>query len=351
MLQQLELLPVSVLQSSLNQEQSSILDIIGVKIPFETPFYLFILPEDLNENSGKYIHFVGYQMKSPGPAFWGYMTKDGKTINLNGSCYYRTNMLNDLLKQWKKNGFQYVSGSVKNRSSERINVYANTEINNFDKMEERKKIASYYRNEIPKPKDVDHKSIQSFMVEIDSLENEEKWDEIINILAGIDKEGTFINPKNIMFVRYEDYERYKAFLALYQNKITLQNFQKLYPWKYTLDMMYKVIFDTFGIKGSKKEELNKDVSYLDKLGNVLNILEKAIENYENGLNKIDITANYRQIESIIVNFFKLIETRKLKINPTLPCPLMKDCINLDGSWDMETPTCKVYYFPKEGELL
>lgn len=330
---------------SQDQAREDVLDVIGVKIPFESPFYLFFFVDDLIDQDTDWVSFIGYQMKSPGPAFWGRISKsEGKPILMKGSCIYRTNILNQMVKQWKANGFQYGAGSVKDRSKERIKYNMGDTKKGFDEMVELKTIASYNRGEINKlPSNIDPEKLNIF--------NQIDLDDLVNLHINIDREGTR-EKGNILFLTYKDYERYKAFLALEEGNITKEQFNILYPWEHTLDMMEQIIYKDLNIPMEDLHQFGMlKLDYPQEYKKYLSILKKSIENYEKGLNRIDPTALVDIIYEQILNFFQMLETGKIKISPKEQCPELSTCLKLDGSIDENIETCQVYLYPSNLEKL
>lgn len=353
-MQRLEILTAqaSLPTQTLSDAKEEILDIIGVKIPFESPFYLFFFVDDLINNDEDWVHFIGYQMKSPGPAFWGRLHKTGEQpIQMKGSCTYRTNLIGQMVKQWKANGFQYGSGSVKDRSIERIIYYLRDDTKNgFDEIEQLKTIASFYRGEIDKlPSSIDKTKVKDFMRKMELMELNDPED-IIRTHSKIDREGT--NKKRsrkkgiINFINYKEYERYKAFVALEEGKITKKQFETLFPWEYTLDLMEQIIYDDLEIDRENRE-IGSDIKndYKQDYKIYVTNLKKSIDNYEEGLNRIDPTALINKISQQVKNFFYKLEQRKIKILPKEPCPELKNCLNLDGTINQSIETCEVYFYP------
>jgi hypothetical protein len=201
---------------------------IGIEIPFQNPYYFFFSIEDLSDENEDNVYFVGYEMKSPGPAFWGYVDKEHYHITIKGSCWYRTNLLNDMVKQWKRNNLKYTGSAVKNRSYPRIE-YELKDLNkkykmDFTQFEEEKYFASFYRGEI-EWKDIrngDNMKWNRFLEKIGKMTERQK----IDYIKEIDKKNPYetieIDEKQVQVPKIlsdPDYQRYKAFWALLDNKI------------------------------------------------------------------------------------------------------------------------------------
>ena len=345
-----------------DQSKESIRDMIGIQIPFEYPYYLFFSVEDLADDSEDNIYFVGYEMKSPGPAFWGYIDKENYKITIYGSCIYRTNLLNNIVKQWKRNNLRYIGSSIKNKQYPRIK-YNLDDLNkkynmNFSDFEEEKYITSYLRREIEKkdlPKDLDEKKLKGFLLRaemkdeleiIDWIKEIDKKNSYVTI--HLDKDKTFDVPQILVT---PDYERYKAFYALLTSKITEKQFRKLYPWEYTLDILDQLMYDFFRYSKNKVDdgyfwdiyEDEKDLFLLELLNQILI--------YEDNMNRVDTM--FKTMKKMLDLFFDQIQTKKLKIIPTETCPDITNCETLSGDIDKSDKSCMVYYYPegwKRGNL-
>jgi hypothetical protein len=330
-----------------DQEKDRIRDMIGIQVSFRSPYYLFFCIEDLTDEKEDNVYFVGYEMKSPGPAFWGYMDKENYKITIFGSCWYRTNLLNNMVKQWKKNNLKYVGASIQNK------VYPRTTylLNDLDKkynmtfgeFDDEKYIASYFRGEIDKkdlPKDLDKKKLDIFLKRMEEMNRNEK----ITQLKKIDKKNDYVTLENYMvpvILSIPDYERYKAFHALLTNKINLKQFHKVFPWKYTLDVLDSLMYDFF--------ETSPEIGVNDYFWNLyeedtqdfLGELYKQILIYEKNMNRIDEVNQF--FKKLINEFFNQLQTRKIKIRPSENCPELIDCIS-DGR-PIDKKSCMVYEYP------
>jgi translation elongation factor P/translation initiation factor 5A len=391
-MQRLELLTGKASRQESTQTREDVLDIVGVKIPFEAPFYLFFFVDDMLNNEKESVSFIGYQMKSPGPAFWGRMSKNkNQPIHIKGSCTFRTHLLNTMVKQWKLNGFKYGSGSVKDRQIERIGYYIQDNDIKFDKLETLKTLASFHRGEITKLassliNDENDKILRAFRAV-----EEKDPQALIRIFIGIDRKGSRVKnqitiepkpdsdsesdleyvddepeyefkeertPEKIKvetpnIINYQDYLRYKAYLSLEKGKISKNQFKILYPWEKTLELMDQVIYQDFGIQKEKKGKEFK-VVYPRKYEKYIEKLSNAIQSYEKGLNRVDPDPFVKIIIHQVQDFFHQLETGKIKISPKEQCPEINDCLALDGSIDETIETCKIYYYPnktKRGEDL
>lgn len=337
-----------------DQSKETIRDMIGIQIPFQYPYYLFFSIEDLTDESEDNVYFVGYEMKSPGPAFWGYIDKLNYKITIYGSCIYRTNLLNDIVKQWKRNNLKYIGSSIKNKQYPRIKYG----VNNLDTkyhmkysdFEDEKYMASYFRGEIDKkdlPKDLDEMKLKKFLSKSELMED----DQIIDWMKEIDKmnfyidipihsQKTFQVPEILVT---PDYDRYKAFYALLTDKITEKQFRKLYPWEYTLDVFDSLLYDFFGYKKTIDEGYFWDI-YDDEKDLFLIELLKQILNYEDNMNRVDTM--YRTMKEMLDIFFNQIQTKKLIINASDKCPEISQCETLNGDIDLNDKSCMVYFYPE-----
>lgn len=340
-----------------DQEKDKIRDMIGIQIPFRFPYYLFFSVEDLTDESEDNVYFVGYEMKSPGPAFWGYVDKENYKITIFGSCWYRTNLLNDMVKQWKKNNLKYAGASIRNKIYPR-SIYNMNDLEmrykmGFSDFEEEKYMASYLRNEITKkdlPKDLDEKKLDLFLRKMRKLDNED----LIEALKKIDEKNhyevvkadtkSFRVPK---IITVPDYDRYKAFYALLTNKITRKQFERLYPWEYTLDILDSLLYDFFGYDVEVGSNQYFWDMYVEEKDLFLGELYNQIQIYEKNMNSVD--GVYRFLNDILNEFFKQIQTRKLKITPSESCPKISECMTGDieryGEIDTSDKSCMVYYYP------
>jgi hypothetical protein len=338
-----------------DQSKEAIRDMVGIQIPFQYPYYLFFSIEDLTDDTEDNIYFVGYEMKSPGPAFWGYIDKENYKITIYGSCIYRTNLLNDIVKQWKRNNLKYIGSSIKNKQYPRIK-YDVDDLNkkyqmSYSEFEEEKYLASYFRDEISKkdlPKDLDEKKLKKFFLHSEWMNEEEimEWMKEIDkknfyLTIPLDQEKTFEVPRILVT---PDYERYKAFYALLTNKITEKQFRKLYPWKYALDVLDMLLYDFFGYKKSKLEDVYFWDMYEDEKDVFLDELLNQIRIYEDNMNRVDTT--YRMMKDMVDVFFEAIQSRKLKIVATESCPEISQCETLSGGIDQTDKSCMVYYYPE-----
>ena len=349
-----------------DQEKDKIRDMIGIQLPFQYPYFLFFSVDDLTNDEEDYIYFVGYEMKASGPAFWGYVDKENNDITINGSCQYHTNILNDMVKQWKANNLKYVAGSIKNKQYPRIqydldnldDIYKM----NYSDFEDQKYMVSYYRGEIDMkdlPKDLDKNKIKKFLNKMELLETDPS--EVIEFIKRIDGMNHYLeipndSQKNKMFrvpriITTPDYERYKALYALFSNKITQNQFNKLYPWIYTLNVMNSLLYDFFGYKEEFGETQYFWDIYKDEMDAFLGELYNQLVEYETKMNRIDTT--YKTMMKIVNTFFDQIQKRKIKIHPTNKCPAIYDCMKMSGEIDTSNKECKVYYYPdgyKRGKL-
>jgi hypothetical protein len=77
------------------------------------------------------------------------------------------------------------------------------------------------------------------------------------------------------------------------------------------------------------------------------MLYQEIVKYEKNMNNID--GVYKDLNRILNEFFKQIQTRKIKISPTEDCPKISDCMirNLSEEDQIDTSdrSCMVYYYP------
>ena len=338
-----------------DHNKESIRDMIGIQIPFQYPYYLFFSIEDLTDDTEDNIYFVGYEMKSPGPAFWGYIDKENYKITIYGSCIYRTNLLNNIVKQWKRNNLKYIGSAIKNKQYPRIQY----DLNDLDKkyhmsysdFEDEKYIASYLRGEIEKkdlPKDLDEKKFKKF-ISLSEIKGEE---EMIEWMKEIDrknyyldiplnKENTFQVPEILVTT---DYERYKAFYALLTNKIMEKQFRKLYPWEHSLDVLDDLMYEFFGYKKSTETEGYFWEIYEDEKDLFLIELLKQILMYEDKMNRVDTI--YDMMKDILNVFFDEIQKKKIKITPTEKCPEISMCETLSGDIDTSDKSCMVYFYPE-----
>jgi hypothetical protein len=336
-----------------DQKRNEIRDMIGIEIPFQNPYYLFFSIEDLSDENEDNVYFVGYEMKSPGPAFWGYVDKEDYHITIKGSCWYRTNLLNDMVKQWKRNNLKYTGSAVKNRSYPRIE-YELKDLNkkykmDFTQFEEEKYFASFYRGEI-EWKDIrngDNMKWNRFLEKIGKMTERQKIDYIKEIDKKNQYETIEIDEKQVQVPKIlsdPDYQRYKAFWALLDNKITKKQFEKLYPWNDTLEILNSLIYDFFG----QVEEIGTQEYFWElypkETKEFLKALLEQITIYETKMNRIDST--YSFMVDILNEFFEQLQTRKIKINPTENCPTITDCETLSGDFDKSVEACKVYYYPE-----
>jgi hypothetical protein len=349
---------------SYDHAKESIRDMIGIHVPFKHPYYLFFSMEDLSDPSEDNVYFVGYEMISPGPAFWGYIDKEDHQITIYGSCIYRTNLLNNIVKQWKRNQLQYIGASIKNKQYPRLKFHSdNLDVRlnmKFSDFEDEKYMASFIRGEIEKkdlPKDLDQNKLKKFIT-TSELWSEKDW---ILSMKAIDLKNSYIqvplDDKNFFEVPKilvtPDYERYKAFYALLKNIITEKQFRKLYPWEYSLDVLDQLMYDFFNYPKSRgiEEDGYFWETYIDEKDLFLNELLNQIHIYEDQMNRIDTV--FQKMKNMLDTFFKAIETRKLKIIPTQMCPQITDCEKLSGDIDKSDKSCMVYYYPeglKRGNL-
>ena len=65
-----------------DKKREDIIDLVGIKVNFNNPYYLFFSKPDLLDSTSQEVYFIGYEMKNRSPAFWGYI----KEITGN---YYR----------------------------------------------------------------------------------------------------------------------------------------------------------------------------------------------------------------------------------------------------------------------
>jgi len=337
---------------------------IGIQIPFQYPYYLFFSIEDLTNDTEDNVYFVGYEMKSPGPAFWGYMDKENYKITIYGSCIYRTNLLNDIVKQWKRNNLKYIGASIKNKQYPRIKY----DLDDLDKkynmkysdFEDEKYMASYLRGEIDKkdlPKDLDEKKLKKFLSKSEIKDDIEiiYWmkeidekNSYVDIPIPSDKSKTFRVPQILVT---SDYERYKGFYALLTNKITENQFRRLYQWEYSLDVLDMLLYDFFGYPKSKIDEGYFWDIYEDETEMFLIELLNQILIYEDNMNRVDTM--YQMMKNMLDVFFDAIQKRKLKIVATQSCPQISECETLSGDIDKLDKMCMVYFYPegyKRGNL-
>jgi hypothetical protein len=349
---------------SLDQSKDAIRDMIGIQIPFQYPFYLFFSIQDLTDPAEDNVYFVGYEMKSPGPAFWGFIDKESYHITIYGSCIYRTHLLNNIVKQWRRNNLTYTGASIKNKQYPRLQ-YGLDNLDQiyfpkFSDFEEEKYMASYLRGEIEKkdlPKDLDEKKLKKFISTFE-LMDEREWIKSLKVIdhknsyiqIPLDQENFFEVPKIIVT---PDYERYKAFYALLKNIITEKQFRKLYPWEYTLDVLDELMYDFF--KYPKSQGIEEDgyfwQNYTEETNLFLKELLDQIQIYETQMNRVD--AAVQTMGTLLNAFFDAVQTRKLKIVPTQACPAITDCERLSGDIDTSDKSCMIYYYPeglKRGNL-
>jgi hypothetical protein len=350
--------------TSFDQSKDAIRDMIGIQIPFQYPFFLFFSIEDLTDPTEDNIYFVGYEMKSPGPAFWGFIDKENYHITIYGSCIYRTHQLNNMVKQWRRNNLTYTGSSIKNKQYPRLK-YGLDNLDriyfpNFNDFEEEKYMASYLRGEIEKkdlPKDLDEKKLKKFL-SIFELMDEREW---IESLKKIDHKNSYVQiqwgQQNYFdvpeIIVTPDYERYKAFYALLKGIITEKQFRKLYPWDYTLDVLDELMYDFFHYPKSRGVEEDGYFwqIYSDEQDLFLEELLNQIHMYEDQMNRVDTV--FQTMKNILDVFFDAIQKRKLKIIPTQACPPITDCEKLSGDIDKSDKSCMVYYYPeglKRGNL-
>jgi hypothetical protein len=340
-----------------DQDKDKIRDMIGVHVPFQSPYYLFFSIEDLTDDTEDNVYFVGYEMKASGPAFWGYIDKENDQITIFGSCRYRTNLLNDMVKQWKKNNLKYGGASIRNKIYPRMTYQLNDldrKYNmTFTEYEEEKYISSYYRGEIERknlPKDIQENKISDFVKRMDRLDEEGLIEQIKKIDAKTNYVSVPFHGKYFLvpiIITVPDYERYKAFYAFITNKITFKQFKRLYQWEHTLDVMNALMYDFFGYEVEIGSEEYFWEMYENETDMFTDMLYQEIVKYEKNMNNID--GVYKDLNRILNEFFKQIQTRKIKISPTEDCPKISDCMirNLSEEDQIDTSdrSCMVYYYP------
>jgi hypothetical protein len=347
-----------------DQIKEEIRDMIGIQIPFRYPFFLFFSIEDLTDPTEDNIYFVGYEMKSPGPAFWGFIDKDNYHITIYGSCIYRTNLLNNIVKQWGRNNLTFTGSSIKNKQYPRLQ-YAIDNLDqiyypNFSDFEEEKYMASYIRGEIEKkdlPRDIDENKLKKFLSTFELLDEMGR----IQLLKKIDYKNSYVpisldgdkffNVPKILVT--PDYERYKAFYAFLRGIITEKQFRKLYPWEYTLDVLDDLMYDFFHYPRGKgiEEDGYFWQNYMEDKELFLDELLNQIHIYEDQMNRVDTA--FQTMKNLLDVFFEAIQTKKLKIIPTENCPAITDCERLSGDIDTTDKSCMIYYYPeglKRGNL-
>lgn len=258
-------------------------------------------------------------------------------------------MLASMIKEWKKSGYILGSAAVKNKIAETNKLIVLGEQMDYspEQIRVKKALASYLRNEISE-KELDRITI-GYTGKLDTIVGDE---EIYDLALEADKisfykehsRPSFSTP---IFAIYQDYARFKAFYALYNNKITRSQFDKLYPWKYTLEVFNDLLYFYFRYKKPKVDPLEDS----EETGNFMEDfpretelfmeeLDKQLKEYENilnGTNKYHVSKEVQKYSNL---FFTSVEKRLLKINPEKACPEYKTC---EESRDPET--CAVYFYP------
>jgi hypothetical protein len=268
-----------------------------------------------------------------------------------------------MVKEWKSY-LKYSGSSIKNKEYPRIKY----DVKNLDSkykmkfsdFEDEKYISSYYRKEIDKkdlPKDIDNSKINKFLSRMELVEDVSE--ELIETIKEIDKKNAYniIKDKELSFqvpkiITIPDYERYKAFHALLTNKITENQFRKLYPWPYTLNVLNSLLYDFFDRK--EQPSTNKFFwnIYPDDTDLFLGELWISLSNFEDKINRKDVVDNL--LKPLVNEFFVQIEERKIKIIPTSKCPEISQCMRLSGDIDTTDKSCMVYYYPqgyKKGKVV
>lgn len=343
-----------------DKTRDEIIDLVGINLPFVNPYYIFFSLNELMDDSEPEVYFIGYEMKPSGPSFWGYIDKKTKSITIDDSCIYKTYMLNDMVKAWKSSNYVFGVAAVENRMEKNLLFRAmKSEATNNMSYEEFRRIkisAAYLRGEI----DV-NEMMRKYRLKPENLEKFLEEDDAINFIEYADKltPTTDISINGVAFkmpelLTQEDYSRFKAYYALKNNSITQNQFNKIYPWEYTLDIFNNLLYYYFNYEKPPINDIEESLEtgdfendYPGEMKLFLNELNKSILRYEEHLNRFDLSNDLsrksigKEVKKFSEIFFTNIQNRNIKFNPTTYCPTFEYC-NLTKNVD----ECKVYFYPE-----
>ena len=93
---------------------------LGVRAPLADPFLFFVRMDDLTNPRGKYIYYFGYSMGKKKIVLWGVYDRRDDEFIIESRCRYHPSDLISISRNWKNNGFSYLSNSVLDRGRQKI---------------------------------------------------------------------------------------------------------------------------------------------------------------------------------------------------------------------------------------
>lgn len=336
-----------------DKSRDAIIDMIGINLPFDSPYYIFFSAKELFDESEPEIYFMGYQMKASGASFWGYINRSTQNIVIDDSCTYKVQMLMDMLKQWKRNNFILSATSTTNRISANMEfIYQYKDEKNYFENFQKAMISYFYRSEMEEkdiPKDVDRNLLKKI---ISSWELKDENDILVE-MYDIDSTMVFVERRDNKLIKFSDYysyARFKAYYALCTGKITQAQFDKLYPWPYTTNIINRMIYDFNNMKLPVLSEIEENletgnfaIDYPKEFENFLIYLNTSLKFHEDSLNLTtpDNNAKSDKIQKWTNLLLNSIQERRIKISPVKQCPFIKECYGRE-----EEEECKIYNYPE-----
>ena len=121
---------------------------LGIVVPLEFPFNLFLNLKHLANPSIRFVYFYIYSLGKKRIVIWGVYDESTQKFIIDGSCKYQTLELANLIKTWKNYDFTYVGNTVKNRPREVLSGYFNKPQMNYPQYLKGKFILAYFQKKI-----------------------------------------------------------------------------------------------------------------------------------------------------------------------------------------------------------
>jgi hypothetical protein len=103
-----------LLRTQVKEAPEKITDYIALVQGLDDPFNLFLRWDDLYNNQ-PFIYFFAYSLGRQKVMVWGVYHQPTDTFSLDGGCQYRTPQLATIVREWKRQQFNYVANSVRDR--------------------------------------------------------------------------------------------------------------------------------------------------------------------------------------------------------------------------------------------
>ncbi|SNW62063.1 Hypothetical protein ORPV_159 [Orpheovirus IHUMI-LCC2] len=222
---------------------------LGIHNELESPVLLFLKLDDIR-NGYDNIYFFAYSMGKKKVVLWGLYNKPQNTFKLENACKYNVRILSSMLRQWDDNGYSYISNSVKDRITTKMDDYldikSNTpHITSYEMYRKYKYLVSFYNDRIDiyelengtYPGIIDD-FVNDFMLKYDIIILEENIDLFYDYIDVLEDETikyeekmtrndmkSGINPKDISDVMLinKEFHKYISTLDVINNDENLYN--------------------------------------------------------------------------------------------------------------------------------